>query len=157
MDALFAMLRQAGDKAPATPDAFDALLREQGARLKGMLAGGKPAGLSDPELQRLSALADTAVREGALSTALDIFGKAKARMATLEPGLSEVESGTDALRRERAPPCWRRARRRHCSPSIMPAPPRIMPAPMQRSSASTTTSPSATKLGEARALNGLGF
>jgi uncharacterized caspase-like protein len=102
MDALFAMLRQAGDKAPATPDAFDALLREQGARLKGLLATGKPAGLSDPELQRLSALADTAVREGALATALGIYGRAKARMATLEPGLSEVESGTDALRRERA-------------------------------------------------------
>jgi len=102
MDALFAMLKSAGSNAPTSPDALDQLLQEQGARLKDMLAAGKPANISDPELLRLASLADDAVREGALNTAQDLYARAKTRMASIDPGLSQVEESTDALRRERA-------------------------------------------------------
>ncbi len=101
MDALFAALRAAGDKAPREPDAFDRLLRDQGAQVKSIV-GATTKALTDPELSRLAGLADKAVREGALEAAIAFHAKARERMDELADGLSAVEAGTDALRRERA-------------------------------------------------------
>lgn len=101
MDVLFASLRAAGDQARRTPDEFDRMLREQGRNVKErLLASG--ATLGDPELARLAALADEAVREGALDAATEFHGKARARMEALSAGLTAVEAGTATLRKERA-------------------------------------------------------
>jgi len=101
MDVLFASLRAAGDQARRAPDEFDKMLREQGRHAKQrLLASGSTLG--DPELARLAALADEAVREGALDAATEFHAKARARMEALSAGLTAVEAGTAALRKERA-------------------------------------------------------
>jgi len=102
MDALFAALRAAGDKAPREPDAFDKLLRDQGAQVKKIVSGAAPATLTDPELSRLARLADKAVREGALEAAIGFHRQARERMDSLGAGLSAVEASAAALRLERA-------------------------------------------------------
>lgn len=102
MDALFAALRAAGDKAPREPDAFDRLLRDQGAQVKKIVGDVATKNLTDPELSRLASLADKAVREGALEAAIGFHKQARERMDALGDGLSQVEAGAASLRLERA-------------------------------------------------------
>jgi len=102
MDALFAALRAAGDKAPREPDAFDRLLRDQGAQVKKIVGDAATKNLTDPELSRLASLADKAVREGALEAAIGFHKQARQRMDALGDGLSQVEAGAASLRLERA-------------------------------------------------------
>lgn len=101
MGLLFAALRAAGDHAPKTPDEFDRLLRAQGEFAQERLAASG-AKLSDPDLARLAALADEAVREGALDAATEFHRQARARMDALSDGLTAMETGAAELRKERA-------------------------------------------------------
>jgi hypothetical protein len=64
------------------------MLRSQTERLKVLLAERQALKSPDPEIIRLSNLADEAISEGALSTALRLHELAKARVRELKPTLA---------------------------------------------------------------------
>jgi uncharacterized caspase-like protein len=70
MDAVFAMLKAMGAEAPSDPAALEAALRRNAEVLREMTAERQALTTTDPEITRLMALADRAVAEGALDTAL---------------------------------------------------------------------------------------
>ncbi|MBX3576606.1 MAG: caspase family protein [Rhizobiaceae bacterium] len=96
MDALYGMLNVLGASAPAEGEELDAVLRTQTARLKDILAERQALKSADPEIVRLSALADRAIAEGALATALSIHEQAKARVKEIEAGLQQAAADLSA-------------------------------------------------------------
>lgn len=100
MDALYAMLAALGVDAPKDPAELDALLRSQAERLKSMLAERDALKSDDPELRRLSALADTAIDEGALETAVRLLEEAKRRVASLSHTVEDAEADIARKRAE---------------------------------------------------------
>ncbi|MGE3305745.1 MAG: caspase family protein [Rhizobiaceae bacterium] len=98
MDALYGMLAALGAQAPRDPVALEQLLRSQTLRLKDMLAERAALKSEDAEISRLAGLADQALREGALETAVGLLGDAKARVTALS---STVDQAEDDLRRKR--------------------------------------------------------
>lgn len=100
MDALYGMLRTLGQDAPEDPVELEALLRAQTERLKGILAEREALGSTDVEIVRLSALADEAIAEGALSTALRLHERAKTRVTELERTVEDAEADIRARRIE---------------------------------------------------------
>ncbi len=100
MDALYAMLKALGTDTPQDPAELDRLLRGQTERLKTMLAERATLDSVDPEIARLSARADRALREGALSAAIKALDDAKARVADLGATVDKAESELAAKRRE---------------------------------------------------------
>ena len=96
MDALYGMLNVLGAKAPNQPEQLDAVLRSQTARLKEILAERASLKSADPEITRLSALADQALNEGALASALAIHERAKARVKQTEATLQQAASDLTA-------------------------------------------------------------
>ncbi|MEP9388960.1 caspase family protein [Mesorhizobium sp. KR9-304] len=91
MDALYAILRALGAKAPTDPSELDKVLRAEAERLAVILAERRAISSPDPEIMRLSALADHAEQEGALSTADALRQRAKARFRALRPTLEQQE------------------------------------------------------------------
>ena len=85
MDALYGMLKQLGANNPTIPPEIDRLLREQTERIKEMIADRAALTGPDPEIQRLTRLADEAVAQGALQTAVAINQRAKARLLESAP------------------------------------------------------------------------
>ena len=73
MDALYGMLRALGQDAPDGPAELDRLLRAQTEKLKELIAERDTLKSTDAEIVRLSGLADKAVDEGALDTALRLL------------------------------------------------------------------------------------
>jgi uncharacterized caspase-like protein len=80
MDALYGMLNVLGADAPKDRERLDAVLRAQTARLKDILAERAALVSPDPEIARLSGLADKALADGALATAIRLQEQAKARV-----------------------------------------------------------------------------
>lgn len=100
LDGVFAMLAALGEKAPDDPAALDRMLREQAERLKEMRDAQKALGSTDTEIARLSSLAERALGEGAIRTAIALGEKAKARMAEIRPAVDDAEEQVRARRLE---------------------------------------------------------
>ncbi|MBX3530396.1 MAG: caspase family protein [Rhizobiaceae bacterium] len=100
MDALFAMLAAVGAEAPQDPAELDSLLKQQAERLKGILADRAALTTTDAELVRLAALADQAIGEGALQSAIALNERAKARVQELSGRVDDAEAQIAARRAE---------------------------------------------------------
>ena len=100
MDGLYAMLSALGVDRPQDPAELDSLLRAQAERLRSMLAERAALTSADAEITRLSSLADTAIREGALATAVGLLGQAKERVAALGKSVDDAEADIAARRAE---------------------------------------------------------
>ena len=98
MDALFAMLNTLGEDLPDDPAELDRLLRRLADDVKGLLEERSALKSADPEIARLSRLAETAASEGALTTAVSLYDRIKTLMAASAPVLDATE---EALRRRR--------------------------------------------------------
>ncbi|SMH50797.1 caspase family protein [Mesorhizobium australicum] len=100
MDALYGMLRALGQDIPKDPKALQEMLRAQAETLKDLMAERAALKSTDPEIVRLSALADHALAEGALATAIALHGQAKERVGVLEKTVASAEEDALARRRE---------------------------------------------------------
>jgi tetratricopeptide (TPR) repeat protein len=96
MDRLYGLLRALGADAPANPDELDALLRTEAARMASLVAEREMVVSPDPEIIRLSAMADRAEGEGLLETARRLRDRAKTRFRNIEPTLEEQQDALDA-------------------------------------------------------------
>jgi uncharacterized caspase-like protein len=96
MDALYGMLKALGSDAPKEPAKLDKMLRSETARLKELLTERSALKSPDPEIIRLSKLADEAISEGALSTALRLHEQAKKRVKEMERTLEQAEADLKA-------------------------------------------------------------
>jgi len=94
------MVRALGDKAPKDPAALEALLKSQIEKIAALEGERDVVFKSDPEIARLSALADQASREGAIETALKLHEQTKARVEEISNPVDEVESSLKARRLE---------------------------------------------------------
>lgn len=102
LDALYAMLRTLGQEVPDDAEELDRLLREQAERIRRILASRDTLESSDPEIARLVELADRALDEGALETAIRVFDEAKARAEEISGVLDDVEENLRQRRLETA-------------------------------------------------------
>lgn len=102
MDAVYGMLKALGADHPSDPAELDKLLRSQTDKLKELMEERATLQSADPEIQRLSKLADEAIAEGALKSALALNERAKARLAAIDPTLDQAESDLKARRVEAA-------------------------------------------------------
>ena len=100
MDALYGMLRVLGADKPEDPAELDKLLRGQTEKLKAMLAEREALKSKDPEIIRISALADQALKEGALEAARKFHEQAKARVEELSKTVDQAEADLKARRIE---------------------------------------------------------
>ena len=100
MDALFAMLKAVGADTPQDPEQLSKLLSDQAVRLKSLLDERETMKTGDSEIARLSGLANEAVSEGALETAIVFRERAKERVATLSSTVDQAESDLKAKRAE---------------------------------------------------------
>ncbi len=100
MDWVYAMVRALGDDAPKNPAELEAKLKEQVEKIKTLQGQRDAIFKSDPEIARLSALADQAAREGAIETALKLHEQAKARVEEVSKTVDDVEASLKARRLE---------------------------------------------------------
>jgi uncharacterized caspase-like protein len=100
MDALYGLLRALGAEMPKDPAALDRLLAEQTARLKDILAARDVLVSPDAEINRLSALAEEALANGALDANVQFREAARARFAAIAGTLDTVEAELKARRLE---------------------------------------------------------
>lgn len=100
MDAVFAMLAALGENAPADPAELDRMLRAQAEKLKAMRAERDAVTTSDPEIRRLTDLANSAVDEGAISAAITLHEQIKNRIGELSSRIDAVEENLKARRLE---------------------------------------------------------
>ena len=116
MDALFAMLKAVGADTPQDPEQLAKLLSDQAVRLKSLLDERETLKTRRSARSRgLSGLANEAVSEGALETAIVFRERAKERVATLSSTVDQAESDLKAqahrvrrrLRRQRRDLCAR--------------------------------------------------
>ena len=94
------MLGALRQDAPNDPAELDRLLRAQTERLKELIAERAALKSTDGEIVRLSALADKAIDEGALNTALRLLERAKTRVGELDKTVDEAEADIRARRIE---------------------------------------------------------
>ena len=103
MDALYGMLKRLGADKPKDPAELDKLLRGQTEKLKTMFAEREALKSKDPEIIRVSALADQALKEGALEAARKFHEQAKARVERTEqdrrPGRGRHQGAAHRIRR----------------------------------------------------------
>ncbi len=102
MDALYAMLKAIEAESAADPADLEKILHVQARRLKQVLAERKALNSSDPEIRRLSDLADEASNDGAIETAIKFLERAKRRVAEIDQILDLNESMVRARRIENA-------------------------------------------------------
>ncbi len=100
MDAIFAMLASLGENAPKDPAELDKILRAQAEKLKEMRAERDAVSDSDPEIRRLTDLANRAVDEGAIDAAVGLHTQIKARIGELSQRIDAVEDNLKARRLE---------------------------------------------------------
>ncbi|MGB3501335.1 MAG: caspase family protein [Mesorhizobium sp.] len=100
MGSVYGMLAALGTDAPKNPDELEARLREQIARIKELEGERAAIRSTDPEIVRLTRLADEAVSDGALKTALDLHEQAKARVRKVSNTVDEAEADIKARRLE---------------------------------------------------------
>ncbi len=92
MDALYGMLKALGSEVPDDPAQLNTLLRGQTEKVKAMIAERDTLKSTDPEIMRLSNLADQALAEGALNTAIALRQEAKARAREVEATVEDAEA-----------------------------------------------------------------
>src|SRR5690606_26701569 len=97
LDALYGMLNVLGIKMSDAGGDVEKQLQKGAEKLKELLAQKSNAVKADPELQRLSALADQAELEGAMALALDYRNQASARADSL---LEDKQAEVDRLRQD---------------------------------------------------------
>jgi uncharacterized caspase-like protein len=102
MDALFGLLRTLGAETPKDPKELDKILAAQTEKLKIVLADRKALTSLDPELARLSGLADQALADGALDANLKFREEAKTHFAKVALRLDDTEANLKARRMEGA-------------------------------------------------------
>lgn len=102
MDGLFAMLDTLGEDLPDDPAELDRLLRRLADDLKGFLEERAALSSTDPEVLRLSELAERAAAEGALTTAVELYDEVKALFEKSAPTLEQSEENLRRRRVERA-------------------------------------------------------
>ncbi|MGE3367159.1 MAG: caspase family protein [Rhizobiaceae bacterium] len=90
MDALYGLLAALGQHTPNDPAELDAILRSQTEHLKQIIADRAVLVSADAEIARLSALAEQAIGEGALATAIRLHERAKSRVAELEGSVRDA-------------------------------------------------------------------
>jgi uncharacterized caspase-like protein len=100
LDTVYGMLRALGQDVPADSAELETLLRSQTERLKEILAERETLKSTDAEIARLAALADEAIDEGALATALRVHDRAKARAVELLATIEGVEADIRTRRSE---------------------------------------------------------
>lgn len=100
MDALYGFLRSIGVQAPSDPKQLSQLLDAQAQRLRAVLTEQQTLASPDAEIQRLSGLAQQALREGALESSIAFWERAKARYAEISKSLDETEAQLKARRLE---------------------------------------------------------
>jgi uncharacterized caspase-like protein len=100
LDSLFGMLRSLGAETPKDPAELDSVLRAQAQRLKSILAETAALRSADPEIARLSGLADRALAQGALQTAISFREQAKGRAASVSEALADTEAALKQRRLE---------------------------------------------------------
>ncbi|MER8842906.1 tetratricopeptide repeat protein [Mesorhizobium sp. M0913] len=96
MDALYGMLKTLGSERPKDSGELDHVIRAQTVRLKELLTERQTLRSTDPEIVRLSGLADQALSEGALATALRMHEHAKERVRELDPILENAQAALRA-------------------------------------------------------------
>lgn len=100
MDAIYGLLQTLGQEVPSDPNELSKLLKAQTAALKKLMADHKALTSSDPEIMRLSGLAQTALDEGALDVSVKFWEQAKARYATISESLDTTEADLRSRRLE---------------------------------------------------------
>lgn len=100
LDSLYGMLRAIGAATPKDPAELDNVLRAQAERLKTILAETAALKRADPEIGRLSSLADRALTEGAITTAISFREQAKRRATTVSDALADTEAALQERRLE---------------------------------------------------------
>ncbi len=98
LDALYGMLNLLEPGGAKDAADLDRRLREGAEKLKGFLAERRALKSEDPELTRLSALADEALDQGAIRTAIALHEKAKTRIGQLSPAVEQAKA--DVMARE---------------------------------------------------------
>lgn len=92
LDAVYGMLRALGAEAPQDPAELEKVLRTETERFAKILAEREAVNSPDPEIVRLSGLADRAESEGLLETADMLRERAKARYLETEVTLEQQEA-----------------------------------------------------------------
>lgn len=100
LDGLYAMLRSLGVEAQQDPETLGKQLQMGAEKLKAVMAERETLKSSDVEIARYSSLADRALTEGAINTAIFLRDTAKARVASLETTVQEAETGVGNRRLE---------------------------------------------------------
>lgn len=100
LDSLYGMLRAIGVETPKDPAELDKVLRAQAERLKSILAETTVLKRADPEIGRLSSLADRALAEGAILTAVSFREQAKQRATAASDALADTEASLRERRLE---------------------------------------------------------
>ena len=100
MDAIYGLLQTLGQEVPSDPTELSKLLKAQTDTLKKLMADHKALTSSDPEIVRLSGLAQTALDEGALDVSVKFWEQAKARYATISESLDTTEADLRSRRLE---------------------------------------------------------
>jgi uncharacterized caspase-like protein len=95
MDAVYGMLKAMGSNVPEDPAKLEELLSAEAKRFAGILAEREVIVSPDPEIVRLSALADDSEREGLLAKADELRQRAKARFRELMPTLEAQQAALD--------------------------------------------------------------
>lgn len=100
LDALYGMLKVLGQEMPEDPVEFDRLLREQSERLRALMAERDTLANANAEIIRLSSLADRAIAQGALQSAIHFREEAKKEASKTSASLEQVEANLKARRLE---------------------------------------------------------
>jgi uncharacterized caspase-like protein len=100
MDALYGLLATLGANAPQNPEDLGKLLQTQTGRLKEIMKEQSALSETDPEIVRLSQLAQKALAEGALDANVQFWEAAKARYAEISKTLDVAEADLKARRLE---------------------------------------------------------
>ncbi|MCO5056962.1 MAG: tetratricopeptide repeat protein [Rhizobiaceae bacterium] len=95
LDAVYGMLRALGSEVPDDPAKLEEVLRAEAERFAKVLAEREVVDNPDPEIARLTALADGAEQEGLLTTANTLRERAKARFREIEPTLEMQQAAID--------------------------------------------------------------
>jgi uncharacterized caspase-like protein len=97
LDALFGMLEVLGVKT-TDPGEIEKKIAEGTTKLKALLAAAPPAVGDDPEIRRLSDLAERAEVEGAIAKALEFRNRASQRADVLSAELDTAQDAIDTQR-----------------------------------------------------------
>jgi uncharacterized caspase-like protein len=91
LDSLFGVLKALGAETPSDPKDLEKVLDAQAERLKKMIDQRNALNSDDPEIKRLSASADEAIRQGALVAAKKFLDEAVARVEATSSAVDDAE------------------------------------------------------------------